>query len=260
MEQNANPPKPLRYEIDRFGIAPRVSGSERRDRRDIEARASGLSVMAWIDEWAVIPLSNLAQGNRGPWPATCGQAQTLSPWSRHGGIRAVRRCSSLMSSRGRPKGPWCQSRASSGSASLSETGGHAPRHDASGRLPRHGTPAIVPEGFPSAMCIDDRPWDEARLTWSPAELIQRIHLWFRRAARGELHDPHQPVDPFFGLSPLRVVVPSSVLSRTDDVELVGFRTTDDDPNVIIVLPAGSMPKGASGARIPARGLHRPRSG
>ncbi|BDL39027.1 ThiF family adenylyltransferase [Methylorubrum sp. GM97] len=108
---------------------------------------------------------------------------------------------------------------------------------------------LVPEGFPSAMCIDDRPWDEARLTWSPAELLQRVHLWFRRAARGELHDPHQPVDPFFGLSPLKVVMPASVLSGADDVELVGFRTSDDEPNVVMVLPAASMPKSADANRI-----------
>ncbi|MCJ2046809.1 ThiF family adenylyltransferase [Methylobacterium sp. J-078] len=108
---------------------------------------------------------------------------------------------------------------------------------------------LVPEGFPSAMCIDDRPWDEARLTWSPAELLQRVHLWFRRAARGELHDPHQPVDPFFGLSPLKIVVPTSVLSGTDDVELVGFRTSDDDPDVLMVLPVDSMPRSADASRI-----------
>ncbi len=107
---------------------------------------------------------------------------------------------------------------------------------------------LVPEGFPSAMCIDDRPWDEARLTWSPAELLQRVHLWFRRAARGELHDPHQPVDPFFGLSPLKVVVPASVLSgrTTWNSSASGPAMTS---NVVMVLPAASMPKSADANRI-----------
>ncbi|GJD92409.1 hypothetical protein BHAOGJBA_5963 [Methylobacterium hispanicum] len=108
---------------------------------------------------------------------------------------------------------------------------------------------LVPDGFPAAMCIDDRPWDEARLTWTPAEMLQRIQLWFRRAARGELHDPHQPVDPFFGLSPLKIVVPASVLSRAESVELVGFRTTPDDPELFTVMPAGSMPYTADANRL-----------
>ena len=108
---------------------------------------------------------------------------------------------------------------------------------------------LVPDGFPAAMCIDDRPWDEARLTWTPAEMLQRIHLWFRRAARGELHDPHQPVDPFFGLSPLQVVIPASVLSNPEGVELVGFRTVPDDPDLFTVMPAGLMPNAADTYRL-----------
>ena len=40
---------------------------------------------------------------------------------------------------------------------------------------------LVAEGCPATICIDDRPWAEARLTWTPAELIERIVYWFRRA-------------------------------------------------------------------------------
>ncbi len=57
------------------------------------------------------------------------------------------------------------------------------------------------------------------------------------------------MDPFFGLSPLKIVVPTSVLSGTDDVELVGFRTSDDDPDVLMVLPVDSMPRSADASRI-----------
>ena len=54
---------------------------------------------------------------------------------------------------------------------------------------------LTGEGAPRAICIDDRIWSEARLTWTAAELIHRILSWFSRAARGELHDPRQPLDP-----------------------------------------------------------------
>ena len=54
---------------------------------------------------------------------------------------------------------------------------------------------LTAEGAPRAICIDERSWAEARLTWTPAELVRRILTWFRRAAAGELHDARQPVDP-----------------------------------------------------------------
>ncbi|GJD33471.1 ThiF family adenylyltransferase [Methylobacterium aerolatum] len=206
--------------------------------------------MAWLDEWAVIPLSDLAQGQARAvvgYMRSTPDIVTLVEARRHPGGPEMLVVDVLTGAPQRPVVPI------EGVERIGIAFGNEEamplvmmlRED----FPDTEHQQLIPEGFPSAMCIDDRPWDEARLTWSPAELLQRIHLWFRRAARGELHDPHQPVDPFFGLSSLRVVVPSSVLSRTDDVELVGFKTTDDDPNVIIVLPAGSMPKGASGARI-----------
>ncbi|SEP17900.1 hypothetical protein [Aquisalimonas asiatica] len=43
---------------------------------------------------------------------------------------------------------------------------------------------LVLEGSPRAICTDDRPWAEARLTWTPAELVGRILSWFTRAWQG----------------------------------------------------------------------------
>jgi hypothetical protein len=70
---------------------------------------------------------------------------------------------------------------------------------------------LVPQGFPATLCIDDRPWGEARLTWTPAELIERILSWFRRAGRGELHDARQPLDPLLMGSPLSFFIERVVL-------------------------------------------------
>ena len=68
------------------------------------------------------------------------------------------------------------------------------------------------EGCPATICIDDRPWSEAVLTWTPAELIERILSWFRRAGRGELHDARQPVDPVLMVSSLKFFIARSVLN------------------------------------------------
>jgi hypothetical protein len=68
------------------------------------------------------------------------------------------------------------------------------------------------EGCPATICIDDRPWSEAALTWTPAELVERILSWFRRAGRGELHDARQPLDPFLMITSLKFFIARSVLS------------------------------------------------
>lgn len=77
------------------------------------------------------------------------------------------------------------------------------------------------EGSPRAICIDDRPWGEARLTWTPAELVQRILSWFARAIRGELHDARQPIDPIFFGSHLHFLISRAMLDGADDRDLIG---------------------------------------
>ena len=80
---------------------------------------------------------------------------------------------------------------------------------------------LTGEGAPRAICIDDRSWSEARLTWTAAELIHRILSWFSRAARGELHDPRQPLDPLIIGSLLSFIIPRHVLRQAGDSDLVG---------------------------------------
>jgi hypothetical protein len=80
---------------------------------------------------------------------------------------------------------------------------------------------IVPEGHPFVICIDDRPWSEARLTWTPAELVDRITWWFRRAARGELQDARQTLDPILMGSGLSFIMARSILDAGGAHDLVG---------------------------------------
>lgn len=78
------------------------------------------------------------------------------------------------------------------------------------------------EGAPRAICIDDRIWAEARLTWTPAELVHRILSWFERAASGRLHDARQPLDPVMIGSPLSFIISRDDLAQSADLDLVGI--------------------------------------
>ncbi len=95
------------------------------------------------------------------------------------------------------------------------------------------------EGFPRAICIDDRPWPEARLAWTPAELVHRTLTWFERAARGQLHDARQPIDPVLFGSTLSFLMPRPLLENSAEHDLVGVHNTDHR-QTLRVEPAAQM--------------------
>lgn len=95
----------------------------------------------------------------------------------------------------------------------------------------------TPQSAPCSLCIDDRPWSEAKLTYRPADLIRRIQLWLAKAARGELHDTAQPPDPLFFVSQLAIIIPrSALLPAANPAELIGF-VRHDNPALIITRTA-----------------------
>ena len=95
----------------------------------------------------------------------------------------------------------------------------------------------VPSGMPCALCIDDRPWSEARLTATGFDILRRIQVWLSKTARGELHDVAQPPEPLFFGSPLKLVLPTSVLVGAEEsIELVGF-FRDDNHALILTQEA-----------------------
>lgn len=115
-----------------------------------------------------------------------------------------------------------------------------------------------PEGYPRALCIDDRPWQEARLTYTPADFLRRVQLWLAKAAAGDLHDQAQPLEPLFFYSPMTLVVPRAALHDGDQpAELVGFFRADNesivitqladprqaDPPAFVVVPVSVPPQG-----------------
>jgi len=93
-----------------------------------------------------------------------------------------------------------------------------------------------PIGMPCSLCIDDRPWIEAQLSATANDIARRIQLWLAKAARGNLHDTAQPLDPLFFKSPFGLVIPATVLTNTTEpVELEGFLREDND-NLILAWP------------------------
>lgn len=101
----------------------------------------------------------------------------------------------------------------------------------------------TPQGMPCSLCIDDRPWSEAKLTYRPADLVRRIQSWLAKAARGQLHDTAQPPDPLFFVSQLAMIVPRSALQpAAAPVELIGFIRQDNPALIITRAVAEAEPR------------------
>ncbi|NRP75159.1 hypothetical protein ILFOPFJJ_06082 [Ensifer psoraleae] len=100
----------------------------------------------------------------------------------------------------------------------------------------------TPDDTPRALCIDDRPWAEARLAFTPADFIRRIQLWLAKAARGELHDTAQPLEPLFFRNPATIILPAAALAPADrPAELVGHIRNEHETVIVteFVRPGGN---------------------
>lgn len=95
---------------------------------------------------------------------------------------------------------------------------------------------LTAEGAPRSICIDNRSWAEARLTWTPAELIKRMLTWFQRAVQGQLHDARQPLDPNMFTTGVSFIISREYLRGEQTADLVAVPS--EGLEVLEVLPVG----------------------
>jgi hypothetical protein len=62
--------------------------------------------------------------------------------------------------------------------------------------------------LPKSLCLYDQPYENVRLTWTPAEFLRRIHFWLSGTATGTLHGEDQPLEPLLTGSGFRLVLPA----------------------------------------------------
>ncbi len=61
---------------------------------------------------------------------------------------------------------------------------------------------------PKSLCLYDQPYEDVRLTWNPAEFLDRIHFWLSKTASGSLHGADQPLEPLIAANGLRLILPA----------------------------------------------------
>jgi integrative and conjugative element protein (TIGR02256 family) len=96
------------------------------------------------------------------------------------------------------------------------------------RAVRTGFPRTIHQNYskpsePPWLCIDDRPWQEAKLSYTASNFAQRIQLWLSRAARNELHATDQPLEPIFYGNGLKLVISRGMLLNCETTqEIIAF--------------------------------------
>ena len=73
------------------------------------------------------------------------------------------------------------------------------------------------------LCLDDRPWEDAKGDYNAAGLLRRILAWFARAASGQMDDPLQVPEPAFRPAPISIVMPSNGTEQLTSSETIAPR-------------------------------------
>jgi hypothetical protein len=68
---------------------------------------------------------------------------------------------------------------------------------------------LTHQEFPRSICLYEQPFEQTRLSWTPADFLQRIHHWFAATAKGTLHAEDQPLEPLIGASNFRLILPAN---------------------------------------------------
>jgi len=71
---------------------------------------------------------------------------------------------------------------------------------------------MVPVGSPRSPCVDERPWAEARSSWTPFACLERIRWWLGAAVAGDLTGDEQTVEPLYLPEGFDIVLPRDVIA------------------------------------------------
>jgi len=79
---------------------------------------------------------------------------------------------------------------------------------------------------PVGLCLYEEPYVESRLHWTPRLFLEGVRDWLARTARNETHLRDQPLEPLLGGAPIRLIVPSGLLTSPETAEPLIIRGVD----------------------------------
>jgi hypothetical protein len=62
--------------------------------------------------------------------------------------------------------------------------------------------------LPRSLCLYDQPYEQVRVTWTPADFLGRIRFWLAKTSEGTLHGEDQHLEPYLSGSGVYLILPS----------------------------------------------------
>ncbi len=109
---------------------------------------------------------------------------------------------------------------------------------------------FVPPGGMRSLCVDERPWDEARATWTPFTFLDRVRRWLGSAAAGELTGEGQAIEPYFLGTLSGIVLPNAVFCDVQPPAFIhAWLPNTPNPRLILTKIAGGPSVGRDEFRV-----------
>lgn len=109
--------------------------------------------------------------------------------------------------------------------------------------------------YPKSLCLSDQPWEDERLTWTPARFVEAVRTWFARTASGDLHRGDQALEPLLGGAHAKIVLPFDLFEASDAPEPllcdpISQGETGDVPLVIVARRDSASSGDANKSALP----------
>src|SRR6266699_356718 len=99
------------------------------------------------------------------------------------------------------------------------------------------------EEFPRSLCLFEQSHASHRLTWTAASFVRQLHRWLSRTARGELHEPDQPLEQFLMTDSWPAVLPADLfhlqlVGATSPLRAVGIDGPGESSTIMVTRDDG----------------------
>jgi len=98
---------------------------------------------------------------------------------------------------------------------------------------------------PRSLCLYEEPYADQKTRWSAFGFLERAREWLRLAARGELHQEDQPLEPLLAQTANTAILPHDFftsITGKDLIPTVVARTSGADEHFILVFPQADWPE------------------
>jgi proteasome lid subunit RPN8/RPN11 len=102
------------------------------------------------------------------------------------------------------------------------------------------------EEIPRSLCLYEESFDELRLTWTPANFVERARWWLSETAKGTLHGDDQPLEPILLGDFPPLVLPSNFIERmagTDAAQPLNVEQRASGTRAVYVATPGTPATG-----------------